>query len=147
MLKPHHAIAFTTIVIITAAVSAFSVNRILSSLLITDRPIPTVSNLKSPPPSTYPTPSFPMNRDGVYILPSVDPANPIKPGNGTVGGNTACERLDNLKKCLENNKSTLAAQVLVPQVEAGVSIESLCGNRLNDLQSIRLQTIQAGCVW
>lgn len=138
---------FTAIVIVTAAISAFTVHRILTNIIISNRPIPTVNNLKPPAQGAYPTSSFPMSKEGVYVLPSVDPVNPIRPGERTVGGNSACERLDNLRQCLEKNKSGLASRVSSPQVVTGVSIESLCGDKLNNLQSIRLQTIQAGCVW
>jgi len=87
---------------------------------------------------------LPMGQDGVYIMPTGNKDNPLLPGQGSVGGNTACERLTNLKKCLEAKHSSLSAQIDPAEITGS---EPICGQTLNTLAPIRAQTVDVGCVW
>lgn len=113
MLKSHHAIAFTIIVVVTAAVSAFAVHSILSRLLPTTPFEPRKQN-SSQSIFDAPSASLPKDQFGTYILPTVDPTYPIRPGSGTVEGNSGCERLDNLRSCLLSHSSSLVSLVNPP---------------------------------
>ncbi len=83
----------------------------------------------------------------VVTFAPVNPDNPAALPSGTVGGFTACERLDNLKACLNGKSSNLASIVNTKEASSGATIEDKCGNVLDQLLSIRIDSIKAGCIW
>jgi hypothetical protein len=89
----------------------------------------------------------PKDQYGVYLLPTVDPTYPLRLGAQTVGGITACERLYNLRACLQKNKSPLISRLRTPEATAGAGLETVCGSVLNDIADIRPATTTIGCIW
>jgi hypothetical protein len=131
-----------------AAVSAFTVHRILKGSLMRNNEV-TSTSLLGPQPSTMPTVvvHFPKDQYGVYILPTVDSTYPLRPGANTIGGVTACERLNNLKSCLQEKKSPLVSRLRPPEATAGAGLESACGDILDDLADLRPASTTLGCIW
>ncbi len=77
----------------------------------------------------------------------VDPDYPIAIPSGTVGGKTACERLDNLRACIKNKDQDLYRFVSGTESEEGNTVEEKCGATLVLLSEIRAKSIELGCVW
>lgn len=77
----------------------------------------------------------------------VDPEAPIALPTGTVGGVTACERLDNLKKCLKEKNPNLLGKVTEKNATSGATIEEKCGNTLGDINELRMESIKSGCIY
>ncbi|MBP6994306.1 hypothetical protein KBB12_03625 [Candidatus Woesebacteria bacterium] len=149
MSKFKHYLLLGTIVVICAALSAFTVRRILTNS-DTQTNIGVESAIGSAP-STKLTPTIaiylPKNADGVYILPTANPTNPLELGANTVGGATACERLNNLKICLEKKQSSLAGRLRSPEATPSAGLNTVCGDILNELADIRPETVEIGCIW
>lgn len=135
------------IVIACAAISAFTVHRILTGTVIHNNGA--VNSLLEPQPSVKPSIGvhFPKDKYGVYVLPTADPTYPLRPGARTVGGVTACERLHNLEACLQEKQSSLLSRLRRPEATAGAGLEGACGNILNDLADLRPATTTIGCIW
>jgi len=147
--KPLHYAVLVTIVVVCAAVSAFTVHRILVGSLVKTNTLIRSNKKKLPQRMVLPTTqmNFPQSSDGIYILPTADPTYPLRLGPNTVGGVTACERLNNLKTCLQKKNSSLAAQLRSPEATPGAGLNAVCGNLLNDLADLRPQTVEIGCIW
>jgi hypothetical protein len=147
MSKQYHYVILGCIVIMCAAVSAFTVHRILTGTVMRNNDA--VSSLLEPEQSLTPSIEvhFPKDQYGVYLLPTVDPTYPLRLGAQTVGGITACERLYNLRACLQKNKSPLISRLRTPEATAGAGLETVCGSVLNDIADIRPATTTIGCIW
>jgi hypothetical protein len=146
---PIHYAVLVTIVVACAVVSAFTVHSILvGSLMKTDKLVSSDSTRQSQR-TVSPTiqMNFPQGPDGTYILPTADPTYPLRLGPNTVGGVTACERLNNLKICLQEQNSSLAAQLRSPEATAGAGLDAVCGNILNEIADLRPQSVEIGCIW
>jgi hypothetical protein len=79
----------------------------------------------------------------------IDPDSPITIPKGTVGGVTACERLYNLKQCLQEKNKDLVPAIAKAEKNAtnSATIEDGCGETLIVLNDLREQSIKSGCVW
>ena len=149
MSKPTHYIILGCIVVACAALSAYTVHTILTGSVIKSNDLTGSQREQQSKSNATPTIAIflPKNADGVYILPTANPTNPLELGANTVGGATACERLNNLKRCLQNKNSSLAAQLRSPEATAGAGLNTVCGNMLNELADLRPQTVEIGCIW
>ncbi len=147
--KPLHYAVLVTIVAACAAVSAFTVHSILVGSLVKTNTLVRSDGIKPSQRTVSPATqiNFPQGPDGTYILPTADPTYPLRLGPNTVGGVTACERLDNLKTCLQEKNSSLAAQLRSPEATPGAGLNAVCGDLLNDLADLRPQTVEIGCIW
>ena len=115
--KPLHYAVLVTIVVACAVVSAFTVHSILVGSLVKTDTLVRSDGTKPSQRIVSPTTqmNFPQGPEGIYILPTADPTYPLRLGPNTVGGVTACERLNNLKICLQEKNSSLAAQLRSPE--------------------------------
>jgi hypothetical protein len=147
--KPLHYAVLVTIVVACAAVSAFTVHSILVGSLVKTDTLVRSGDTEAPQKTVPPTNqmNFPQGPNGIYILPTADPTYPLRLGPNTVGGVTACERLNNLKICLQKKNSSLAAQLRSPEATPGAGLNAVCGNLLNGLADLRPQTVEIGCIW
>ncbi|MFO0703130.1 MAG: hypothetical protein U0525_00180 [Patescibacteria group bacterium] len=77
----------------------------------------------------------------------VDPENPVALPKGTVGGMTACERIDNLIDCLGMKNKNLQQLVKDEIASKGATIEETCGNKMNAIMKYRMESIKSECVF
>ncbi len=149
MSKPVHYAVLVAIVLICASLSAFTVHKILtiSGMGVNNQNLSRAQEGGNTNPSTAPVEYLKKDRNGVYILPTINPTYPLQLGPHTVGGVTACERLHNLSNCLRDKKSPLVNELRTPEASPGAGLETVCSSILNDLAQLRPQTAQIGCVW
>ena len=149
MSKLKHYVLLGTIVVVCAALSAFTVRGILTNSDAQNNA--GVESKMTDALNTQVTPTIavylPKNADGVYILPTVNPIHPLELGANTVGGSTACERLNNLKICLEQKQSSLAGRLRSPEATPSAGLNIVCGDILNELADLRPETVKVGCIW
>ena len=144
--KAVHFSLLVIIVIATAAISAFTLHTVLMRLFWSEKETKKTAALQENRPGKEESP-FPKDKNGVYILPTPHDMFPLMPGEGSVGGVTACGRLFNLRACLTEKKSPLASQVINPVASAGAGLEDICGKALDELAPLRPQTVEIGCIW
>lgn len=144
--KAIHYSLLALIVIFTAAISAFMLHGVLIRMYIV---VPSRDQLRKQNQNVTNNKetTFPVDANGTYILPTVNPTFPLQPGYGSVGGITACARLYNLRSCLSDKKSSLVSQITIPIASSGAGLETICGSILNDLAPLRSQTVEIGCIW
>ncbi len=149
MTKPVHYIILGIIVVACAALSAYTVHRILIGSVINTSTSTKTGEQRSTKSGATPTIAifFPKSAEGVYILPTANPTNPLELGANTVGGATACERLNNLKICLQKKNSSLISRLKSPEATSGAGLNEVCGSILNELADLRPQTVEIGCIW
>ena len=135
-MKSHHYIYLVLTILIVAFISGFAVYFTSIKLFIKENlPNVTTNNVSE------------REKEVVVNFVPVDPEAPIALPTGTVGGMTACERLDNLKTCLKEKNPSLFAQVMEKNATSGATIEERCGNTLSDINILRMESIKSGCIY
>lgn len=151
MTNTRHYLVLGIIVVVCAGFTALVVHWMLTNSDWFHRLSPAQLKTQSIPQGTIPTPvisiSLAQDASGQYILPTSDPRNPLALGPQTVGGHTACERLDNLKLCLQEKQSTLAALLTSPIASPSAGLNDACGVILNAVADMRPATYALGCIW
>lgn len=134
-MKTHHVRYLVTIVLGVALMSGIAVYFFGSTLFL-----PLRNKVMSP---VAPSPRSGEAEVAVQFVP-VNPEYPIELPKGSVGGRGACERLANLRTCLQNKKSELAT-IAGRDATKAATFEESCGNTLTQLAVIRPQAAAAGC--
>lgn len=144
-----HYLILILIVVACAALSAYTVRTILTGSITKSNDLTRLEKEKQSMSHVTPTIAIflPKSADGVYILPTVNPTHPLELGANTVGGSTACERLNNLKICLEQKQSSLAGRLRSPEATPSAGLNTVCGDILNELADLRPETVKVGCIW
>lgn len=135
-MKSHHKLFITLLISVVAIISALLVYLFIMRLINERKSIASPGVGESQ-----------IGDEVMVTFVPVDPDNPVALPSGTVGGFTACERLDNLKECLNDKGSDLTSIVNTKIASSGATIEDKCGNVLDQLRGIRIDSIKVGCIW
>lgn len=135
-MKSHHYVLSAIIFLIVASVTAMVVYFSSIKVFIKDKISSLDANIQID------------NQQEIKVdFVKVDPEAPIALPSGTVGGVTACERIDKIINCLAAKNKKLESLVEDVIATKGATIEETCGNRMSGIMKYRLESIKSGCIF